>query len=93
MTEAMLVEAAAKLGSAAILGVLLYVVIVRAGARIVAAQDRQVAALDRQVNGLSNVVVALSRIEAKIDHQLAIDRDRDRAAGVRRPPPIPGRSS
>lgn len=78
MTETMIVDAATKLGAAAVLGILLYVVIIRVGSALVAAQDRVAAAVDHQVAAITALTAAITRVEAKLDHQLAIDRDRDR---------------
>lgn len=78
MTESMIFDAATKLGAAAFLGVLLYVVLIRVGAAIVAAQDRVADAVREHTTAVTANTAAVTRVEAKLDHQLAIDRDRDR---------------
>ena len=78
MTESMIVDAATKLGAAAVLGILLYVVIVKVGAALVQAQDRVAAAVTAQVAAIAALTAALARLEGKMDHQLAMDRERER---------------
>lgn len=96
MTESMIVDAATKLGAAAVLGILLYVVIIKVGAALVSAQDRVAAAVTGQTAAIAALTAALARLEGKMDHQLAMDRDRDRdriATPVEvpiSPPRVPG---
>ena len=85
MTESMLIDAAVKFGAAGLMGLLLYVVVVKVGAAIVASQDRVAAAVTAQTASwaaqtaaITVLTAVIARVEAKLDHQLAMDRDRDR---------------
>lgn len=70
-------DAVTKLGAAAVLGVLLYLVLIRVGDALVAALKAQTEAIAAHGDVVAANTTAIQRVEAKLDHQLAIDRDRD----------------
>ncbi len=68
MTESTVVDAFGKLGAAALLGLLLYVVLVKVGERLIKAMDKLADKVEANTN-------ATLRVEAKLD-QAAADRAR-----------------
>lgn len=75
MSESTVVDAFGKLGAAALLGVLLYVVLVRVGERVIRA-------IDKLADNVAANTAATLRVEAKLD-QAAADRARYRPSGAR----------
>lgn len=75
MDESTVVDALTKFGSAGLLGLLLYVVLVKVGERVIRAIDK----LSDKVEANTNATL---RVEAKLD-QAAADRARDRHSGRR----------
>jgi hypothetical protein len=73
MNESTVVDAFGKLGAAALLGVLLYVVLVRVGERVIRA-------IDKLADNVAANTAATLRVEAKLD-QAAADRARYRPSG------------
>ena len=78
MNEATVVEAFTKLGSAALLGLLLYIVLVKVGERVIRAIDKLADKVEANTAATTEVKVMLQQSA------------RDRALGARHRTPPPG---
>lgn len=87
MTETTMIDILSKLGAASLLGVILYMVLMKVGTAIVGGIGRLADVVAEQTKAIAASTAALARVEAKLDHQLAMDRvDRQAAAAAANPP-------